>query len=116
MPKKLNSESLPEEDQASTPQAVAKETPLEAFAGICSVLVIGLFVLTFLGQNFLIPSGSMEDTLLIGDHLLVDRITFSPASRWMPLVHHRDPQHGDIVVFIRPAPEPEPERTAIPFI
>ena len=46
----------------------------------------------------------MENTLLIGDHLLVDHITFSPATRWMPLVHHRDPQRGDIVVFFRPAP------------
>jgi signal peptidase I len=113
MPKRLNREPLPE-DQVLTSEAEAKETPLEALASICSVLVIGLFVLTFLGQNFLIPSGSMENTLLIGDHLLVDRITFSPASRWMPFVHHRDPQHGDIVVFIRPAPEPEPDADGKP--
>ena len=87
---------------------------MEALASICSVLVIGLFVLTFLGQNFVIPSGSMEKTLLIGDHLLVDHLTFSPATRWMPLVHHRDPQRGDIVVFHRPAPEPEPDADGNP--
>ena len=90
----------------------AKETPLESLAGICSVLVIGLFVLYFIGQNFVIPSGSMENTLLIGDHLMVDRITFCPA--WMPLVHHRDPRRGDVVVFIRPAPEPEPDADGKP--
>jgi signal peptidase I len=78
------------------------------------VLVVGLFALTFLGQNFVIPSGSMENTLLIGDHVLVDHITFSPATRWMPLVHHRDPQRNDIVVFIRPAPEPEPDAEGNP--
>ena len=75
---------------------------------------MGFFVLTFLGQNFVIPTGSMENTLLVGDHLLVDRITFSPGSWWMPLVHHRDPQRGDIVVFIRPAPEPEPDAEGNP--
>ncbi len=58
-----------------------EETPFEAIASICSVLVVGLFILTFLGQNFVIPSGSMEDTLLIGDHLLVDRITLAPPSQ-----------------------------------
>ena len=37
------------------------------------VLVVGLFILTFLAQNYVIPSGSMEKTLLVGDHLVVDR-------------------------------------------
>ena len=102
--------------QAPAPPKAVKEgeTPLESLAGICYVLVVGLFVLTFLGQNFVIPSGSMENTLLVGDHLLVDHITFSPPTRWMPLVHHRDPQRGDIVVFIRPAPEPEPDENGNP--
>jgi signal peptidase I len=45
-------------------------------------VVVGLFILTFLGKNFVIPSGSMENTLLIGDHLLVDRITLAPPTRW----------------------------------
>uniref|UniRef100_E6QK76 signal peptidase I n=1 Tax=mine drainage metagenome TaxID=410659 RepID=E6QK76_9ZZZZ len=80
----------------------AEETPLEGLASICSVLVVGLFVLTFLAQNFVIPSGSMEKTLLVGDHLLVDRITLAPTSRWMPLVHYREPRRGDIVVFLKP--------------
>jgi signal peptidase I len=80
----------------------AKETPFEAIASICSVLVVGLFILTFLGQNFVIPSGSMESTLMVGDHLLVDRLTLSPPAKWIPLVHYREPKRGDIVVFIKP--------------
>ena len=76
-----------------------EETIFESLAGICSVLVVGLFVLTFLAQNMVIPSGSMEDTLLVGDHLVVDRITLAPPSKWMPLVHYREPERGDIVVF-----------------
>jgi signal peptidase I len=81
---------------------IVRETPFEAIASICSVLVVGLFILTFLGRNFVIPSGSMENTLLVGDHLLVDRLTLSPPTTWIPLVHYREPKRGDIVVFIKP--------------
>jgi len=96
-----------------TPQEV-KETPFEAVASTCSVLVVGLFILTLIGQNFVIPSGSMESTLLIGDHLLVDRITVAPPTKWMPLVRYREPRRGDVVVFIRPAPQPEPDADGNP--
>jgi signal peptidase I len=65
-----------------------KETPFEALAGICSVLVVGLFILTFLAQNRVIPSGSMENTLLVGDHLLVDQITLAPSASWMPPIRY----------------------------
>ncbi len=82
-----------------------EETPFEAVASICSVLVVGLFILTFLAQNFVIPSGSMENTLLVGDHLVVDRITLAPAAKWMPLVRYREPRRGDIMVFIKPVPD-----------
>lgn len=94
---------VPESDKERV-TAQEKETPLEAFAGTCSVLVIGLFVLTFIFQNFVIPSGSMENTLLIGDHLAVDRVTLAPEGKWMPLVHYRAPQRGDVVVFLKPVP------------
>ncbi|MGD1064213.1 MAG: signal peptidase I [Terracidiphilus sp.] len=90
------------------------ETPFEAVASICSVLVVGLYILTFLAQNFVIPSGSMEKTLLVGDHLVVDRISLAPPAKTMPLVHYREPRHGDIVVFIKPVPEPEPDADGKP--
>jgi signal peptidase I len=83
-------------------EARVEETPFEALASICSVLVIGLFILTFLAENFVIPSGSMEKTLLVGDHLVVDRITITPGTSWMPLVHYREPKNGDVVVFLGP--------------
>jgi signal peptidase I len=85
-----------------------KETPFESVASVCSMLVVVLFILTFLAQNFLIPSGSMENTLLVGDHLVVDRITLAPAAKWMPLVRYREPRRGDIVVFIKPVTDPDP--------
>jgi signal peptidase I len=111
--KTANPSRTPVETQPEKPQKV-KETPFEAVASTCSVLVVGLFILYFLGQNFVIPSGSMENTLLIGDHLLVDRITLAPSSKWMPLVRYREPRRGDIVVFIRPAPQPEPDADGNP--
>jgi len=47
----------------------------------------------------------MEKTLLVGDHLVVDRITLAPESQWMPLVRYREPRRGDVVVFIKPVPD-----------
>jgi signal peptidase I len=83
-----------------------EETPFEALASICSVLVVGLFILTFLAQNYVIPSGSMQNTLLVGDHLVVDRITLMQPASWMPLVRYREPRRGDIVVFLKPVYQP----------
>lgn len=86
-------------------QEKADETPFEAIASICSVLAVLLFIQTFIAQNFVIPSGSMEDTLLIGDHLVVDRTNMASPANWMPLVYHRAPRRGDVVVFIKPVPD-----------
>lgn len=106
----MTKKNTPSHTSSAEPVAAAEEkkveeTPLEALASICSVLVIGLFILTFLAQNFVIPSGSMEKTLLVGDHLAVDRITLAPPSKWMPLVRYREPQRGDVVVFLKPVPD-----------
>jgi signal peptidase I len=106
--KKTPPTQTPSESVAVPVEEKVEETPFEAVASICSVLVVGLFILTFLGQNFVIPSGSMENTLLVGDHLVVDRITLAPPTRWMPLVHYREPQRNDIVVFLKPVSDPDP--------
>jgi signal peptidase I len=81
------------------------ETPLESLASICTVLAIGLFVMTFIFQNFEIPSASMEKTLLIGDHVLVDRIALAPPTHWAPFVFYREVRRGDIIVFYKPNSE-----------
>jgi signal peptidase I len=109
MTKKKTPPPQPPTDAEPVPvEEKVEETPYEAVASICSVLVVGLFILTFLGQNFVIPSGSMENTLLVGDHLVVDRITLAPPTKWMPLVHYREPKRNDIVVFLKPVPDPNP--------
>jgi signal peptidase I len=106
-------EAEPKAGTATAPEKV-EETPYEAVASICSVLVVGLFILTFLAQNFVIPSGSMENTLLVGDHLVVDRITLAPPSKWFPLVKYREPKRNDVIVFIKPVAEPDPDAQGNP--
>src|ERR1700761_3999546 len=86
-----------------------EETPLEAFASICGVLAVGLFVLPFVFQNFAIPSSSMVRALLVGDHVLVDRISLAPPAHYAPFVHYRNVRRGDIVVFYKPTLEPNGE-------
>lgn len=85
-------------------QEKPSETPVEFLASLASVLVTGLFIITFILQAFEIPSSSMEDTLLIGDHLFVNRVQFAPATKWLPkLLPYREPHRGDIIVFLSPA-------------
>jgi signal peptidase I len=81
------------------------ETPLEALSSMCAILAAGLFVMAFVFQNFEIPSASMQNTLLIGDHVVVDRVTLAPPTKWAPFVHYRPVQRGDIIVFMKPNPE-----------
>ena len=96
-----------EQSQEVQPAAPKKkkqeETPLESIASICGVLVIALFVLTFIFQNFAIPSGSMEKTLLVGDHVLVNRVMLAPPTRWAKFMPYRRVHRGDIIVFFKPA-------------
>ena len=81
-----------------------EETPAEFIQSLAVVLVTGLFIITFILQAFEIPSSSMEDTLLIGDHVFVDRVAYAPPARWVgPLMPYRDIRRNDIVVFLSPA-------------
>ena len=85
------------------PDEKPRETKVEFLASLAEVLVVALFIMAFVLQTFEIPSSSMEDTLLIGDHLFVNREQFAPPTRWMgPVMPYRDIRRGDIVVFLSP--------------
>jgi len=78
----------------------------EACATLVRMVVVVLFLHTFILQPFLIPSESMEHTLLVGDFLLFNKQVYAPANdstRW--LMPYRDVERGDIVVFHHPHPE-----------
>jgi signal peptidase I len=102
---------LPKTSQPHTEEIEPRreETLLESLASISTVLVAGLFILSFVFQNFEIPSASMVQTLLIGDHVMADRTTIAPPTSWMPLVHYRAVRRNDIIVFIKPTPESDGE-------
>ena len=57
------------------------EPPRGAIAEWAITILLLLFLTTTLVQAYVIPTGSMEDTLLIGDHLLVDKMAFAPSGR-----------------------------------
>ena len=80
-----------------------KETLPESIAGIASVLVVGLFILTFIVQHFEIPSRSMEYTLLVGDHVFVDRLTPLGKGKLSWVLPYREIHRGDTAVFLSPA-------------
>jgi signal peptidase I len=65
-------------------------------------LVGALFILTFIVQPYRIPSASMEDTLLIGDFLLVNKVVFAQPGPWRHLLPYQPVRRDDIVVFHYP--------------
>jgi signal peptidase I len=92
--------------------AFRKSTAREYFESICVAVILALFVRTFVVQAFKIPTGSMENNLLIGDHLLVNKFVFAPTlTRAEDVLLPIDPiRRGDVVVFKYPE---DPERDFI---
>jgi signal peptidase I len=87
-----------------------KSTAREYFESIVIAVILALFVRTWAVQAFKIPTGSMENNLLIGDHLLVNKFVFGPADGERAVLPMRDVRRLDIVVFKYPD---EPERDFI---
>jgi signal peptidase I len=90
-----------------------RETLLEPLSSNCSVIVVALFAFAFLFENFAIPSSSMASTILVGDHVLVERASLAPATDWAPFLHYRQVRRGDIIVFYKPVLDPDGEHTPL---
>jgi signal peptidase I len=89
-----------------------KSTAREYFESIVVAVILALFIRTFVVQAFKIPTGSMEENLLIGDHLLVNKFVYGPTAtpledRVLPI---GDISRGDVIVFKYPV---EPDRDFI---
>ncbi len=81
-----------------------KSVVREYYEAILVAFILALFVRTFVFENFKIPSGSMEDNLLVGDHLVVNKFIFgehapTPIHKFFG---YRAPRRGDVVVFKYP--------------
>jgi len=89
-----------------------KSTVREYFESIVIAVILALFVRTFVLQAFKIPTGSMENNLLIGDHLLVNKFIDAPTATGLEraLLPVRDIRRGDVLVFKYPV---EPDRDFI---
>jgi signal peptidase I len=99
-------DKIPEPGATSeTGQAIVKgaEPPRGFIAEWTVTIILLLFGTTTLVQAFVIPTGSMEDTLLVGDHLLVDKLAFAPHGPVAKyVVPYEDVHRGDIIVFRYP--------------
>lgn len=90
-------------EPAAAPAAIKSDPPRGTIAEWAITILLLLFGTTTLVQAFVIPTGSMEDTLLIGDHLLVDKLAYAPSGSFSKYVlPYEEPQHGDIIVFRYP--------------
>ena len=97
-PSKTAVAGSPVADASSKP-----EPPRGTIAEWAITILLLLFGTTTLVQAFVIPTGSMEDTLLIGDHLLVDKLAYAPAGKFSKFVlPYEEPKDGDIIVFRYP--------------
>ena len=86
------------ENEKQTPKKSAWRENIEA---ILLAIVLALFIRTFIVQAFKIPSGSMKETLLIGDHILVNKFLYGVKLPFVSttIIPYKDPHRGDIVVF-----------------
>lgn len=90
-------------EPAAVQPTVKSDPPRSTIAEWAITILLLLFGTTTLVQAFVIPTGSMEDTLLIGDHLLVDKLAYAPSGNFSKyILPYEEPKHGDIIVFRYP--------------
>jgi len=95
-------------DEPEQPPEIAEQHYAAAQRGFIAewtvTIILLLFGTTTLIQAYVIPTGSMEDTLLVGDHLLVDKLAYAPPGGALTrhLLPYAEPRRGDIIVFRYP--------------
>ncbi|MDQ3802094.1 MAG: signal peptidase I [Acidobacteriota bacterium] len=84
---------------AAKPAGPPKSVFREYFESFVVTLVMALFGMTFVIQAVTVPTGSMQNTILVGDYLLVNKFIFAPGGAPVPFMPQREIQRGDIIVF-----------------
>lgn len=101
-----NPQAAPASAATSVPKRNARRRDADDWLGgiqwLCSTVVLAVFVITFIAQAFQIPSESMENTLLVGDYLLVDKVHYGEGGAWNRLMPYSAIHRGDIIVFRYP--------------
>jgi len=98
----LSSETEARTNEETATAAVRKSASREYLESLVVTVILALFGTTFLLQAFKIPSSSMEDTLLIGDHLMVDKVSYAPRSFWRYILPYQEVGRDRVVVFRYP--------------
>lgn len=95
------------------PEALPKGPPKsvwrEYFESAVVTVIMALFGMTFVVQAVKVPTGSMQNTITIGDHLLVNKFIFAPGKS-LPFLPQREIRRGDIIVFKYPGNKYDPHR------
>jgi signal peptidase I len=96
-------EAAPKESPEAVESQANQTTISEYLESLLVTVILALFGTSFVVQAFKIPSQSMERTLLVGDHLLVNKFIFGGRGRWYDkFLPYRTLQRGDIIVFKYP--------------
>jgi signal peptidase I len=110
-----------ETKQTAEPKPIGppKSIIREYFESFVVTLIMAIFGMTFILQAVTVPTGSMQNTILIGDYLLVNKFIFAPSGNPLPFLPQRDILRGDIIVFKYPGnkvhPENDSSRGIIPY-
>jgi len=91
------------------PLGPPKSTAREYFESFVVTLVMAIFGMTFILQAVTVPTGSMQNTILVGDYLLVNKFIFAPGGKPVPFLPQREIKRGDIIVFKYPGNKVNPE-------
>src|SRR4051812_12736597 len=99
--------------------AAPKSTAREYFESFVVTLIMAIFGMTFILQAVTVPTGSMQNTILVGDYLLVNKFIFTPGGGSLPFLPQREIERGDIIVFKYPGnklhPKNDSDRGIIPY-
>jgi signal peptidase I len=105
----------PENKPLGPPKSIAREY----FESFVVTLVMAIFGMTFILQAVTVPTGSMQNTILIGDYLLVNKFIFAPGGKPLPFLPQREIVRGDIIVFKYPGnkihPKNDSSRGIVPY-
>jgi signal peptidase I len=99
--------ALPELE--AKPKGPPKSIWREYFESAVVTVIMALFGMTFIVQAVKVPTGSMQNTITIGDHLLVNKFIFAPGNT-LPFLPQREIRRGDIIVFKYPGNRYDPRR------